>query len=988
MEDQGQVEIVYMHKNEGYLAREVQFGEGNLIKVVTKSKAGAKEGESTTERRPTAATEFTGISASTENEDNTKSLTIEKKQNPEEPRSCFEKWDHYVNHYFKKPLLKLLVALSRKAAENPGATVMISIIVSAFLLVTGLFTNFYIESDGNTVWTPSTSKPTKHEQWIDSPESGFPPKTRNIRTLIHARNDNVLTLQGASCLFDVIETIQDTEGYEELCREKGRENDGCPIMAATAFAEHNRTKMEEYVATDDDLRRAVSQLRYPNGEPVFRHTIFGYPEPELPPMDSLGNATEEELLLTSAKSYLVQVMLPPQNELLAKEYELKIIDNILYQLNEEWTATDQNCVVELETARSFDDEVKRGIVKDIPFMAMAFLIMGLFCAVYLSKRHNPVRSQSVLGLGAVVTIILSIISGYGLLFICGVPFTSITQIFPYVMVGIGLDDTFIMTGALARTNPRDDVVDRVVYVMEEVGIGITSSTVTTVVAFFLGCTSSIPGVRWFCWYAAPTVLIDFIYQITFFVAILVYDDRRIKANRYDCLVCVKSKHVVDQNGPHETTEHKLTTKVMTRYSNVLLHPVTKVFVLVCFAGLLVLGILGASQQKQKLDFRDMMPEDSYFRDYFNAIDTYTSSDDSAHLLIGVYFRDVDVSDYSIQAQMNNYVDDLVALPFISKQPNFFWLRDFHQFVQNNASTANLTFAEQLDIFLGTSPYNLYTPHVVRDENRTVTASRTFVVFDGVSLYEVRSQIDALKAQRKVTSEQPVNLGKEDNWSFFTFGGRYYIWELFTILVGELLQSLVLGLIAVFGIALVFIPHPIGALLLTPIVAAIYAEVLAVLYLAGVYINGVSAIGMVMSVGLVVDYNFHMVLTYYETTNAVSRRDRVQKTLTTMGASIALGGFTTFLGVLPLSFTNSEVFRTFFFTFLAIPLLGVAHGLVLLPVLLSLVGPNKDQPNDALVSSDASRIQKQGRDKTCDSSSTEGLSEPESAFSGMSHEHTL
>jgi hypothetical protein len=58
----------------------------------------------------------------------------------------------------------------------------------------------------------------------------------------------------------------------------------------------------------------------------------------------------------------------------------------------------------------------------------------------------------------------------------------------------------------------------------------------------------------------------------------------------------------------------------------------------------------------------------------------------------------------------------------------------------------------------------------------------------------------------------------------------------------------------------------------------------------------------------------------------------------MGASILLGGATTFLGVIPLAFSTTTVFMVVFKSFLAMVCLGCGVGLILLPVLLSLVGP--------------------------------------------------
>lgn len=82
---------------------------------------------------------------------------------------------------------------------------------------------------------------------------------------------------------------------------------------------------------------------------------------------------------------------------------------------------------------------------------------------------------------------------------------------------------------------------------------------------------------------------------------------------------------------------------------------------------------------------------------------------------------------------------------------------------------------------------------------------------------------------------------------------------------------------------------------------------------------------------------HIVLRYYESTGN-TRDDKVKDTLKTMGASILVGGLSTCLGVIPLAFASSAVLRTVFVSFIAMVTLGVGHGLILLPVLLSYVGP--------------------------------------------------
>merc|ERR1711860_235558 len=55
-----------------------------------------------------------------------------------------------------------------------------------------------------------------------------------------------------------------------------------------------------------------------------------------------------------------------------------------------------------------------------------------------------------------------------------------------------------------------------------------------------------------------------------------------------------------------------------------------------------------------------------------------------------------------------------------------------------------------------------------------------------------------------------------------------------------------------------------------------------------------------------------------------------------------GGITTFLALVLLGFSQSHVFITFFKVFLLTVLFGLFHGIVFLPVLLSLLGPSHDE----------------------------------------------
>ena len=82
---------------------------------------------------------------------------------------------------------------------------------------------------------------------------------------------------------------------------------------------------------------------------------------------------------------------------------------------------------------------------------------------------------------------------------------------------------------------------------------------------------------------------------------------------------------------------------------------------------------------------------------------------------------------------------------------------------------------------------------------------------------------------------------------------------------------------------------------------------------------------------------HISLRYYETTEE-GRVAKTKEVLRTMGASVLLGGLSTFLGTMSLVFTSTDIFVTIFVSFIGIVTLGMAHGLVLFPVILSIIGP--------------------------------------------------
>lgn len=100
-------------------------------------------------------------------------------------------------------------------------------------------------------------------------------------------------------------------------------------------------------------------------------------------------------------------------------------------------------------------------------------------------------------------------------------------------------------------------------------------------------------------------------------------------------------------------------------------------------------------------------------------------------------------------------------------------------------------------------------------------------------------------------------------------------------------------------------------------------------------NIVTSINIILAVGIAVDYSSHIAHAYLDETG--SRHQRATRALYCMGSEVSYGAITTLVAVLGLGFASHYVFNVFFKMFCMVVAAGLWHGVVVLPVVLSIMG---------------------------------------------------
>ncbi|KAJ3594314.1 hypothetical protein NHX12_003621 [Muraenolepis orangiensis] len=174
------------------------------------------------------------------------------------------------------------------------------------------------------------------------------------------------------------------------------------------------------------------------------------------------------------------------------------------------------------------------------------------------------------------------------------------------------------------------------------------------------------------------------------------------------------------------------------------------------------------------------------------------------------------------------------------------------------------------------------------------------------------------------------------------GYPFLFWEQYIGLRHWFLLAISVVLACVFLVCAILLLNPWTAGIIVFILAMMTVELFGIMGLIGIKLSAIPVVILIASVGIGVEFTVHIALGFL--TAIGSRNKRSAVALEHMFAPVIDGAISTLLGVLMLAGSEFDFIMRYFFAVLAIlTVLGILNGLVLLPVLLSLMGPPSELP---------------------------------------------
>lgn len=493
---------------------------------------------------------------------------------------------------------------------------------------------------------------------------------------------------------------------------------------------------------------------------------------------------------------------------------------------------------------------------------------------------------------------------------------------------------FIMISCWQRTRVLDSVPDRLADTYKDAAVSISITTLTNALALFLGYNSPFGSVRSFCLYAGISICFCYLYSITFLGACMALNGHREAENKhwFTCakipedlpsrsskafsICCVGGRY--DRLTEQEETEP--ITHIFERfYGPFLTHKLTKACVLFIYAGYLAVSIYGCFVLKEGLNIKNLALDDSYIIDYFNNQRQHFS-EYSCSVMVAVK-QPLLYWDENEQKHLHSCVSNFESLTFVNG--TFAWFLSFQQHANENNLNISSQEAFQTHLHRFLEINSIFKQDINSTADNEIQASRFFI-----QTLNNTPMKDLMTGLRNTAKDCPVEL--------LVYHPAFIYFDQYTVIMGNAVQTILVAVIAMLVVSLLLIPNPLCSICAAFAICSVIVGVTGFMALWGVNLDSISTINLVMCIGFSVDFSAHISYSFVSSHKS-DVNEKAMDALARLGCPILQGALSTILGVVVLCMSGSYIFRTFFKIVFLVITFGLIHGLVFIPVFLTLFG---------------------------------------------------
>lgn len=896
--------------------------------------------------------------------------------------------------------------LGRTCAKFPAITISTCVIVVALLCIG--WVRFDIETDPVKLWVSPNSDAAAEKRFFDE---NFGPFFRAEQAFLvndthQAGPGPVLSYETLKWWEDVEKRIGSQESLDgkytlnDVCYKPT--GDACVIQSVTGWFSSTGIDQEDWAA---QISKCAASPGDVDCLPAFQlplpadRLLGGYNR-------TSDRATSASALVTT---WVVQNYNPGEPGL-AKAEKWERSTNILFQTIQD-EARERGLRLSFNTEISLEQELNKNTNTDAKIVIISYIVMFIYASLALGSTtvtlgtilRNPVgalvQSKFMLGIVGIAIVLMSVAASVGLFAAAGVKATLIiAEVIPFLVLAVGVDNIFLIVHEFERVNishADEPVSERVSRALGRMGPSILLSALTETVAFALGAAVGMPAVRNFAAYAAGAVFINAILQVTMFISVLALNQQRVEDGRLDCIPCVKiqESHLHHMPGgfggaPFNGADEEgwLSTFIRKHYAPTLLGNKTRVAIITVFLGFFAAGVALLPEVPLGLDQRIAIPSDSYLIDYFNDLDAYFEQGAPVYFVV----KNLNVTARSHQQELcaryttcneyslANVLEQERKRPEVSyiADATASWIDDFIQWLNpdsgeccidgskacfadrqppwNNALRGmpeGREFVQYAQRWLNSPtgqecPYAGQAPYgdavVIDDEKLTVPASHFRTAH--TPLHSQDDFINAYASARRIAKD----ISQRNDIEVFPYSKFYIFFDQYATIV-QLSTALVgTALAFILVITTVLLGSVLTALVVTITVIMIVVDIVGTMALAGVSLNAVSLVNIIICVGIGVEFCAHIARAFTIPSASILERAqsrfrgkdaRAWAALVNVGGSVFSGiTVTKLLGVFVLAFTRSKIFEIYYFrVWLALVVWAALHALIFLPVALSLFG---------------------------------------------------